>query len=362
VLTAPTNEIDELLEIEFRKRPPPVDVLVADRNLTISLEFDFALPVSNVLRKLLARSDVNGVRSQQCVLFVAPRSDPDKTELLDANGTLGSQLKANEILVLKRPKTGVVNKLLGTVRRSAAMDEPDVGDSSTSSTTSTTAGDADDSQLPVFGVPLEALVRRVGGLPAIVRHSVAFIEKYGLDQEGIYRLSGSAARIDEMKARIDRGQELRFEPTSNVHDATGVLKRFLRELPEGVLTERLYLYFLTAARCEQSASRVHFLRAVLRAMPRAHAMLTEFILRHLARVVAHQVCWNRARVLVSEREQETNKMHANNVATVFGPLLLRGSTEQRQLAHTGIVNETTKELVRACVLCCVMRLTDARTG
>ena len=137
-----------------------------------------------------------------------------------------------------------------------------------------------------------------------------------------------------MKAQIDRGSDVRFDATTNVHDVTGLLKRFLREMPEGVLTERLYPYFLASAKCEAPTSRLHFLRAVIRALPPANAMLTEFLLRMLLKVIARS---------------DENKMHANNVATIFGPLLLRAAAEHRQIAHTGLVNLVTKMLVENVV-------------
>ena len=76
--------------------------------------------------------------------------------------------------------------------------------------------------------------------------SVSYIEQHGLTQEGIYRLSGSAARITELQRRIDAGGEVRFDPqTANIHDACGLLKLYLRQLPEGVLSAKLYRTFFS---------------------------------------------------------------------------------------------------------------------
>lgn len=60
----------------------------------------------------------------------------------------------------------------------------------------------------------------------------------GLDHEGIFRLSGSAAKISQMKAQIDSGEMVTFERSTNIHDVCGLLKQYLRELPEVVVVFR----------------------------------------------------------------------------------------------------------------------------
>lgn len=59
---------------------------------------------------------------------------------------------------------------------------------------------------PVFGVSLEDLYARDGtAVPFLVYQCFQAVELYGLDMEGIYRLSGSANHISHMKAVFDNG-------------------------------------------------------------------------------------------------------------------------------------------------------------
>lgn len=59
---------------------------------------------------------------------------------------------------------------------------------------------------PVFGVSLDDLYTRDGtAVPMIVYQCFQAIELFGLDMEGIYRLSGSATHISHMKALFDNG-------------------------------------------------------------------------------------------------------------------------------------------------------------
>lgn len=60
---------------------------------------------------------------------------------------------------------------------------------------------------PVFGVSLDDLYARDGtAVPFLVYQCFQAVELFGLDMEGIYRLSGSANHINHMKAVFDNGQ------------------------------------------------------------------------------------------------------------------------------------------------------------
>lgn len=60
---------------------------------------------------------------------------------------------------------------------------------------------------PVFGVSLDELFHRDGSaVPMIVFQCVQAVDLFGLDMEGIYRTSGSAPYVMEMKAIFDNGE------------------------------------------------------------------------------------------------------------------------------------------------------------
>lgn len=60
---------------------------------------------------------------------------------------------------------------------------------------------------PVFGVSLDELFQRDGSaVPSIVYECVQAVDLYGLDVEGIYRTSGSAHHIMELRQQFDHGK------------------------------------------------------------------------------------------------------------------------------------------------------------
>ena len=68
--------------------------------------------------------------------------------------------------------------------------------------------------------------------------------------EGIYRLSGTSSVIRKIVTSfIEDPRSARLKEEYSVHDVTGALKKFFRELPDPLLTSRLYQKWTEVA-CE----------------------------------------------------------------------------------------------------------------
>ena len=60
---------------------------------------------------------------------------------------------------------------------------------------------------PVFGVSLEELLKRDGSaIPLVVYQCIQAVDLYGLEVEGIYRLSGSSTHVNKLRAIFDNGK------------------------------------------------------------------------------------------------------------------------------------------------------------
>jgi hypothetical protein len=63
---------------------------------------------------------------------------------------------------------------------------------------------------PVFGMSLDQLFDRDGSaVPMIVYQCILAVDTYGLDTEGIYRVSGNGAHVNRLKAMFDNGEPTR---------------------------------------------------------------------------------------------------------------------------------------------------------
>jgi hypothetical protein len=116
-------------------------------------------------------------------------------------------------------------------------------------------------QARLFGVALEEVVRQadltseVWALPRFVEHALAFLEREeNIVTLGLFRIASKKPDIDALRSAYDQGGIGVDMTATNVHPHTvaGVLKLFLRSLPETLLTTRAYSHFLDAAQGTQT--------------------------------------------------------------------------------------------------------------
>ncbi|KAM9827732.1 active breakpoint cluster region-related protein [Neosynchiropus ocellatus] len=166
-------------------------------------------------------------------------------------------------------------------------------------------------QHPVFCFPLEIVAQHEGVLvPHVVRCCVEEVERRGLDEEGIYRVSGNASEINSLRGFFDTNlrEALTRMKSAEIHVVSGTLKLYFRELPEPLVPPELFHGLSQALAEKESPSCLESMLSLLQSCPEPNRHTFLFLLHHLQRV--------------SER-QEVNKMSVLNLATVFGPSLLR---------------------------------------
>jgi len=165
----------------------------------------------------------------------------------------------------------------------------------------------------VFGVSLDDLFQRDGSaVPTIVYQCVQAVDLYGLDFEGIYRTSGSAHHIMELRQQFDHdSNSVDFRNASAFHNdiasVTTLLKHFLRDLPDPLLTAAQYPAFIQAARLEDDIVRRDSIHALVNALPDPNYATLRVLALHLHRVAQHSA---------------RNKMTNSNLAIVFAPTLM----------------------------------------
>ncbi|XP_052236244.1 ralA-binding protein 1-like isoform X1 [Dreissena polymorpha] len=163
---------------------------------------------------------------------------------------------------------------------------------------------------PVFGVPLMVAIDRCKShdgvqLPALFRECIDYIEEHGLHCEGIYRISGVKSKVQHLKDLYNRGQEVYLEE-HEPNIVAGVLKQFLRELPEPVLTHTLIPKFEEASTIRNERRRVEAFLKLIRELPECNRLLLSWMIVHMTHVI--------------ERQKE-NKMTLQNVSIVLSPTM-----------------------------------------
>uniref|UniRef100_A0A8C2CT99 Myosin IXb n=1 Tax=Cyprinus carpio TaxID=7962 RepID=A0A8C2CT99_CYPCA len=177
-----------------------------------------------------------------------------------------------------------------------------------------------------FSVPLCALVRTAESVPFVMEKMLVHVEMNGLYTEGIYRKCGSACRAKELRHILEKDPQAVSLDNYPIHTITGLVKLWLRELPEPLITYSLYNDFLYAADLPEASERVRAIYRKLDELPPSNFSTLERLIFHLVKVA---------------KEETHNRMSANALAIVFAPCILRCPDSSDPLLSMKDINKTT---------------------
>ncbi|XP_070536424.1 ralA-binding protein 1-like isoform X2 [Ptychodera flava] len=162
----------------------------------------------------------------------------------------------------------------------------------------------------VFGVPLAVAVENSKlydgvELPAVVRDCITYVESNALTVQGIYRISAVKSQVSFLRQQYDKKQPVNLEEY-DPHAVAALLKQFLREIPEPVLTTALMPKFEEASTITDEKARIEAFQKLLNELPECNRTLLTWVFVHMSHVI--------------EKEPE-NKMSLQNVAIVLSPTM-----------------------------------------
>ncbi|KAM3586079.1 Rho-type GTPase activating protein Rga1 [Umbelopsis sp. WA50703] len=192
-----------------------------------------------------------------------------------------------------------------------------------------------------FGVPLDYLVERNGTesslgagpcrirIPVFVDDCVAVLKQmgefmrwhtdwrfcYGLQSsldvsvEGIFRKNGNIRQLKELSDEIDRNPSRVNLTTENPIQVAALLKKFLRDLPDPLLTSKLHKLFVTSQKLENIEHRKKVLHLTCCLLPKANRDLMEVLFVFMKWVASYS----------HFDDNGGSKMDITNLATVLAP-------------------------------------------
>ncbi|EGD78350.1 hypothetical protein PTSG_09416 [Salpingoeca rosetta] len=163
-----------------------------------------------------------------------------------------------------------------------------------------------------FGSVLDVMASATNReVPLLVESCIKAIRDIGMKEEGIFRVPGSSLQIDELKEAFERGQDpLADGVPSHIHPAAiaGLLKLFLRELADPVMTNDNYSLLIQIGNLPDQQKRLQGIRRIVHErLPPANRRVLEVLMPFLYEVAQHEA---------------DNKMGTSNLALVFGPTLM----------------------------------------
>ncbi|XP_033994482.1 rho GTPase-activating protein 40 isoform X1 [Trematomus bernacchii] len=167
---------------------------------------------------------------------------------------------------------------------------------------------------PLYGVPLATLLENDQkmkpntSIPLYMQALLSFLEKKGVDSEGILRVPGSQSRIKMLQQNLETnfysGQVSWDDVSPN--DAAALLKKFIRELPAPLLTPEYLNTFSAVRDITELRQKLHMLNLLILLLPEPNRNTLKALLEFLSKVVS--------------RERK-NRMNLWAVATIMAPNL-----------------------------------------
>ncbi|KAJ5067168.1 rho/rac/cdc gtpase-activating protein [Anaeramoeba ignava] len=176
---------------------------------------------------------------------------------------------------------------------------------------------------PIFTYPLSYALNRGGRqheVPRILVKCFDFIEKNGINVEGIYRKMGTSENVAKLKEFFDQTDDLEIESvTKSPHDTAEIVKLYLRELGEPLIPNSLYDDFIKADGFSILWEKMEFLNSLVDSLPKPNFESLKLLCQHMNKVSG---------------ASSHNKMTLSNLAMFIGPLILRKKVEETQQQYS----------------------------
>ena len=175
----------------------------------------------------------------------------------------------------------------------------------------------------VFGIPIEILVDREGAestngvgpgalkVPAIVDDAVAAMRQMDMSVEGVFRKNGNIKRLKDTAEAIDNNQNPDLGKENAVQVAA-LLKKFLRDMPDPLMTFKLHKLWITSQKLDHDGDRIRLLHLICCLLPKCN--------RDTLEVLSAFLKW--ASSFSQVDEESGSKMDIHNLATVMAPNIL----------------------------------------
>ncbi|KAG8834410.1 hypothetical protein FRC17_008981 [Serendipita sp. 399] len=175
----------------------------------------------------------------------------------------------------------------------------------------------------VFGVPLDLLTERSGvetslgvsrspvKIPVFLDDLICAMQQMDVSVEGIFRKNGNIRKIKEAIEALERDSDAVDFTQENPVQLAALLKKFFIELPDPLLTHRLYALFMATQTVSDPEERTRLLHLACTLVPKCHRSTMEVLFAFLKWVS-----------LFSNIDSAGSKMDIPNLSTVVAPSIL----------------------------------------
>ncbi|TRY92083.1 hypothetical protein DNTS_005871 [Danionella cerebrum] len=169
-------------------------------------------------------------------------------------------------------------------------------------------------------------------IPLIVESCIRFINLYGLQHQGIFRVSGSQVEVNDIKNSFERGNDPLTDEENNhdINSVAGVLKMYFRNLDNPLFPKEKFNDLIACVRTESLYERALTIRKLLTPLPRTSLVLMRYLFAFLNHLSQYS---------------DENMMDPGNLAICFGPTLMPTPDLLDQVSCQAHVNEIIKTII-----------------
>uniref|UniRef100_A0A8C1ZTV2 SLIT-ROBO Rho GTPase-activating protein 1 n=1 Tax=Cyprinus carpio TaxID=7962 RepID=A0A8C1ZTV2_CYPCA len=195
-----------------------------------------------------------------------------------------------------------------------------------------TLGDGIVSHILIYCQCLSCFKDSGQAIPRVVESCIRFINLYGLQHQGIFRVSGSQVEVNDIKNSFERGNDPLTDEENNhdINSVAGVLKLYFRGLENPLFPKERFNDLISFVRIDNLYERSLYIRKILLTVPRSVLV----VMRYLFAFLNH----------LSQYSDE-NMMDPYNLAICFGPTLMPTPETQDQVSCQAHVNEVIKTII-----------------
>jgi len=198
-----------------------------------------------------------------------------------------------------------------------------------------------------FGTPLEYLTERHGieskfgagngniRVPILIEKLISSMRGMDLNVEGIYRKNGNIKQLKILSDAIDKNpDEINLKGNSPIQLAA-LMKKFLRDLPNPVLTFKLYHLFIISQKVSNEENSMKILNYACCLLPKCYRDLLEVLLLFLKHIST----------FTDNNNISGTKMNAENLATVIAPNILYSKYKDQGMDNSMLAIKAVKKLI-----------------
>ncbi|SCU92324.1 LANO_0E00364g1_1 [Lachancea nothofagi CBS 11611] len=170
-------------------------------------------------------------------------------------------------------------------------------------------------------------------IPIIVDELISSLRQLDMSVEGVFRKNGNIRKLRELSKAIDDSpSEVPDLSKENAVQLSALLKKFLREMPDPVLTSQLYDLWIQVAKVESDLERHKYFGLLYASLPTFN--------RNVAEVLFSFLHWTSSFSHIDS--QMGSKMDIHNLSTVIAPNILyqQGTTSNQTTVHGGAIHNT----------------------